>query len=533
MILNQKTSRTGIAASSILVAATVVSVAVIAALVGLTKPYLLGDPGDLVRWGLPVVKALTNISMAGAIGGAVFAAFALGDRSQELHRAHNLVAASGVGWVIFGSVSYLFTYLSITGTTLSFDAQFSAGLELFATQIALGQSLALNLAGGLVVATLAFVVRSIKGSFYLSAVGLASLVPLAVSGHASGTAGHAMAVNAIGMHLVAIVIWVGGLVALMVVWGGVATEERHRLLKRYSTLALVAFVLTAVSGVASSLVRITVPELFTTTYGLLILAKVVALVLLGCFGAVYRLKLIGATPADLKQRVLVAVVLVELVVMGVAVALATALARTGAPAPTDIVDDPSPARILTGSDLPPELTADRWFSEWRFDLVWSTICLIAAVAYVWGVIRLRRRGDVWSLARTASWLAGIALLMTVGVYGLVAAIVKLDDLGLHLSRRDSAAARAVGLSLLRAAPWLMKALSVAGTAAMFLVGGSILLHGIAPLHHAVQAVLAGWGTLGATLGGMAVEALVGILAGALVLAAVSLGQRAWRLKGTA
>ncbi len=127
-------------------------------------------------------------------------------------------------------------------------------------------------------------------------------------------------------------------------------------------------------------------------------------------------------------------------------------------------------------------------------------------------------------------LAGIALLMTVGVYGLVAAIVKLDDLGLHLSRRDSAAARAVGLGLLRAAPWLMKALSVAGTAAMFLVGGSILLHGIAPLHHAVQAVLADWGTLGATLGGMAVEALVGILAGALVLGAVSLGQRALRRK---
>ena len=96
-------------------------------------------------------------------------------------------------------------------------------------------------------------------------------------------------------------------------------------------------------------------------------------------------------------------------------------------------------------------------------------------------------------------LAGIALLMTVGVYGLVAAIVKLDDLGLHLSRRASAAARAIGHGLLRAAPWLMKALSVAGTAAMFLVGGSILLHGIPPVHHAVEAVLAGWGTLAATL----------------------------------
>ncbi|HVE52446.1 MAG TPA: DUF808 domain-containing protein, partial [Ramlibacter sp.] len=80
-------------------------------------------------------------------------------------------------------------------------------------------------------------------------------------------------------------------------------------------------------------------------------------------------------------------------------------------------------------------------------------------------------------------LVGIALLMTVGVYGLVAGIVKLDDLGLHLTRRASSAAQAVGRGILRAAPWMMKFLSVAGTAAMFLVGGSILEHGIPALHH--------------------------------------------------
>lgn len=408
--LNQKTARAGFGAPAILVAATVVSVLVIASLVGLTKPYLLGDPGDLVRWGLPVAKALTNISLAVAVGGSVFAAFALSEASRQLQRVLGLVASAGAAWVLFGSVSYLFTYLSITGTPLGFDPQFSAGLELFATQVALGQSLALNLLAGLAVATLGFMVRTIKGAFWLSAVGLASLVPLAVSGHSAGTAGHAMAVNSMGMHLVAVVIWVGGLVALMAAWAGSSVEQRHRSLKRYSTLALVAFVLTAVSGAASALIRISVGELFGSTYGQLVLAKVVALILLGCFGAIYRLRLIGATPADLKQRALGLVALVELAVMGVAVALATALARTGAPAPTDIVDDPSPARILTGSDLPPELTADRWFSEWRFDLIWTTVCVVAAVAYVWGVVRLRRRGDVWSLARTASWLAGIALL---------------------------------------------------------------------------------------------------------------------------
>jgi len=123
-------------------------------------------------------------------------------------------------------------------------------------------------------------------------------------------------------------------------------------------------------------------------------------------------------------------------------------------------------------------------------------------------------------------LSTIAVLMTVGVYGLVAGIVKLDDFGLHLSRRASAAARAVGAGILRAAPWLMKALSVAGTAAMFLVGGSILAHGIPPLHHAVEHWVQGMPGVAGTLVTMLIDAVVGIAAGALVLAGVSLARRA-------
>jgi predicted DNA repair protein MutK len=117
-----------------------------------------------------------------------------------------------------------------------------------------------------------------------------------------------------------------------------------------------------------------------------------------------------------------------------------------------------------------------------------------------------------------SVLVGIALLMTVGVYGLVAGIVKLDDLGLHLSRRASATARAVGNGILRTAPWLMKTLSVAGTAAMFLVGGSILAHGIPALHHWAEALAARVGPWHTPVG-MLVDALVGILAGAVLVAA--------------
>lgn len=127
-------------------------------------------------------------------------------------------------------------------------------------------------------------------------------------------------------------------------------------------------------------------------------------------------------------------------------------------------------------------------------------------------------------------LVGIAVLMTVGVYGLVGGIVKLDDLGLWLSQKTSSAAQALGRGLLAAAPWLMKFLSVAGTAAMFLVGGGILVHGIAPLHHAIEA--AGAAVAQGALGGLwqalttnGLNGVAGIVAGALVLGAVTLIQK--------
>jgi uncharacterized protein len=129
-------------------------------------------------------------------------------------------------------------------------------------------------------------------------------------------------------------------------------------------------------------------------------------------------------------------------------------------------------------------------------------------------------------------LSVVAVLMTVGVYGFVAAIVKLDDLGLHLSRAagDAASARVrrtFGAGILRAAPLLMKFLSVAGTAAMFLVGGGILMHGLPSLHHAVLALLPSEAastaaqSLMQTLLPVLFDALLGLLAGALALGAVA------------
>ncbi len=124
-----------------------------------------------------------------------------------------------------------------------------------------------------------------------------------------------------------------------------------------------------------------------------------------------------------------------------------------------------------------------------------------------------------------SVLSLIALVMTVGVYGFVGAIVKLDDLGMHLGRKEGAGfsarvMRNAGSAILKAAPFLMRFLSVAGTAAMFLVGGGILVHGIGPLHHWVEELGHGTGVVAAVVP-MLVNGLVGVVAGALVLALVT------------
>ncbi len=121
-------------------------------------------------------------------------------------------------------------------------------------------------------------------------------------------------------------------------------------------------------------------------------------------------------------------------------------------------------------------------------------------------------------------LCAVALAMTVVVYGLVAAIVKLDDLGLHLAQRGGARA-SLGRGILVAAPWLMKGLSVAGTAAMFLVGGSILVHGLPPVAHAIAAATAPLGAALQWLLAALADAAVGIAAGGAVLAAVVLGRK--------
>lgn len=121
-------------------------------------------------------------------------------------------------------------------------------------------------------------------------------------------------------------------------------------------------------------------------------------------------------------------------------------------------------------------------------------------------------------------LTSIAIVMTVGVYGLVGGIVKIDDLGLHLMQHHAAGSlkHRIGRGILWFAPYMMKALSIVGTAAMFLVGGGILTHGVPAIHHWVATITTGQNGFIAGLVSLGVDAATGIAAGAVVLAVVTL-----------
>jgi predicted DNA repair protein MutK len=170
-----------------------------------------------------------------------------------------------------------------------------------------------------------------------------------------------------------------------------------------------------------------------------------------------------------------------------------------------------------------EVEKDKIKGAIRTDFILSAEIIVIALGVV--------NGQGVSFGAQVAAMVAVAIAMTVGVYGIVAAIVKIDDAGLYLSRKSSGAARAIGNLLLAAAPRLMKSLSVIGTVAMFMVGGGIIGHAFEPLHHLAESAahaVAGVPVLGGLLAAVTptvIDAVAGVIVGAVVLLGVTIVQR--------
>jgi putative copper resistance protein D len=348
-----------------------------------------------------------NLSMATAVGSLVLSAFA--GNTIERSRLAELAAWSAAIWLGSGAVNFVFTFLSASGSELSFGPEFSDSLWLFATQIELGTLLVVNLGFALLLSLSALAFKSQLGGAINAAIALAGLYPLAESGHASAAAGHSLAVNSMLMHLVGVSVWVGGLVALFAVFG-YDSERAKVLTRRYSTLALFAFVIVSISGLTSGFIRLySFADLFSN-YGLLLIGKAGLLILLGAMGALHRKSLIDKMSNGSGFLKLASF---EIFVMGLAMGLGTALARTAPPVSGVEFVPPTPAELLSGDLLPSELTPMSWFTAWDIDVLWATISVLGILVYLNGVRILRSRGDSWSIGRTISWIGGMLVLFYV------------------------------------------------------------------------------------------------------------------------
>jgi cytochrome c oxidase assembly factor CtaG/putative copper export protein len=246
-------------------------------------------------------------------------------------------------------------------------------------------------------------------------LGLLALFPVIATGHSASGGAHDIATNSLLFHLFGAVLWVGGLVALL---AHAARRGSHLSLvaRRFSRIALVCWVAMALSGAINSLVRVTPSQLFTSTYGLLLVLKIVGLVALGVFGYFQRRSVVRRLDDGAGGAALLRLGAAEVLLMFATIGVAVALGRT--PPPGGNVPVPSRAELLIGYPLDAPPTLARLLFDFRFDLVFGTLALAMAALYLWGVYRLRKRGDRWPIGRTIAWLCGCATILVATSSGI-------------------------------------------------------------------------------------------------------------------
>ena len=400
-----------LAGVAILIVAAVVAVVIALIIGGGAKTPLLQDPGPFVLWGTPIAKLLMNMAGAAMLGSLVLALFALRSGDKSFDTALNVASIGAAVFTVAAGLAGFLAFMSAFNPQLSLEREFGAQLGRFLLTLPLGQSWLITTVFGAVITVLAFAWRSWTTTLLTAILAAASFLPLATQGHAGDLAGHNVAVNSILLHTIGAAVWLGGLL-LLVVLRGRPDVDTPRVVARYSTLAIAAFVVVAVSGVARSVVALGDWSALWTPYGAILIAKVVLLGGMGLLGAWYRTRLIPKLSGAHASRWFWMLVLCEVALMGLASGAAAALART--PPPTgEVAFAQTPAEVLTRTALPPEFTIDRWFTSWDIDILWLVAAGFGLFFYLAGVIRLHRRGDRWPIYRTIFWVLGMLMLVWV------------------------------------------------------------------------------------------------------------------------
>ncbi len=412
---------TGSRAARLAWPALVVLVALVAlfaslAIGGGAAPLATRDPGALIRFGRPIAELLITLSASATLGAVLLAAFALKPSDPRWGRLLDGAGAAAGVWTVAGAAS-LFLLFVENGPPIG-DPSFGPNLVAFISDFELGRIQLAGVVAAALLTTLLITIRSHTGVLLMVAATVGALVPSALQGHASNAPGdHGTAVVALGLHIVGAAGWLGGLAVLFVLGRTMRGQALADLASRYSFIALLCFVVVGLSGVVSAAIRVPDPAGLLSPYGQLILVKSATLIAAGAIGALHRQVVIPRIASGSGRAPFLRLVAVELLVLGTAAGFAAGLSATAPPEQT-IQPVTTPAEILTGAPLPPAFDATTLMTQWRFDPLWVLACGILAALYVAGVRRLRQRGDAWPVARTISWLAGLAVLFWITNGGL-------------------------------------------------------------------------------------------------------------------
>ncbi|KAB1866636.1 cytochrome c oxidase assembly protein [Microbacterium algeriense] len=413
---SESTSRVSayrVAGVVLLLAAALVAVILALLVGGGAEPPLLQDPGPFVLWGTPIAKLVMNIAAAVMLGSLVLALFGLRAGERAFDAALNIASVGAAVFTISAGLAGFLAFMAAFNPQLSIEREFGTQLGRFLLELPLGQSWLITTIFGAVITVLAFAWRSWTPTLITALLAAASFLPLATQGHAGDLDGHNMAVNSILLHTVGAAVWLGGLL-LLVLLRGRQDVDTASLVRRYSSLAIAAFAVVAVSGVTRSIVALGGWDaLWGTPYGWIVLAKVALLGGMGLLGAWYRARLIPRLDGPRAAGWFWLLVLCEVALMGLASGAAAALARTPPPTGETAAFAQTPAQVLTGSPLPPELTLERWFTQWDIDVLWLVATGFGLFLYLAGVWRLHRRGDRWPIHRTVFWVLGMLMLVWV------------------------------------------------------------------------------------------------------------------------
>ncbi|MEU6428636.1 cytochrome c oxidase assembly protein [Microbispora sp. NPDC046973] len=363
----------------------------------------LPSPGALTTWGLPVARLVHDVCAAATVGVLLAAVVLAPARGRDVARA---AGAWALGWAASAAVTEALTLSDFLGLPPG-DALRSGALPAFLFHIPQGQAFLTVTLAALAIAAGSLLPNGPLLRLTLLAVALLAALPPAYVGHSASAADHNLAVLSLMAHVAAVVLWTGGLYALVAHLR--AAPGLTVAVRRFSTLALGCFAAVGASGALNAWVRLgSLPLLWQSRYGLLVLAKIVALAVLGWFGWRHRRRTIEAMDSGGARAPFLRLACGEIAVMVGTLGLAVALGRTPPP-PTETAVHQHDA---LGYALPP-LTPGALVTEVRPDPIALLLLAAALAAYLSGVRRVSRApgdGEGWPAGRTASWLAGLAVL---------------------------------------------------------------------------------------------------------------------------